>query len=278
MHKTTETSKQKEAIAGAQRLQHTLYHSINPTRRWLHQSRVRWIVAHAVAHMHPESGPIVDAGAGCGVLLPKLYEKFQMVIGIDKEPAFLNHAGRIRRRNKPHALLAAGDLRSLPLLDASAGLVICSEVLEHIKETRTCLDEIYRVLAPGGVLILSTPQPFSLVEIASRIAFSPLLLPLARQIYNEPLYPTGHINLMSMKQLAGNLVQTGFVIEKTHRSGLYLPGLSDIRSTRIQKITSRLNDRLVNTPLASLLWTQFFVARKPLSPESSRKQETSTRP
>ena len=53
-----------------------------------------------------------------------------------------------------------GDGRSLPLADASIDVVLCTQVIEHIPEPALVLDEIRRVLRPGGKLILSVPSIF----------------------------------------------------------------------------------------------------------------------
>lgn len=45
----------------------------------------------------------------------------------------------------------------IPLRDGLADLVLCTEVLEHVRDTPLLLSEIGRVLKPGGHLILSTP-------------------------------------------------------------------------------------------------------------------------
>jgi SAM-dependent methyltransferase len=47
---------------------------------------------------------------------------------------------------------------ALPFDDASFDRVICSEVLEHIHEYEAVLDEIQRVLKPGGLLAVSVPR------------------------------------------------------------------------------------------------------------------------
>jgi SAM-dependent methyltransferase len=49
------------------------------------------------------------------------------------------------------------DLTNLELADASRTLVWCSHVLEHIPDDRKALREIYRVLEPGGLLVLQVP-------------------------------------------------------------------------------------------------------------------------
>jgi SAM-dependent methyltransferase len=53
---------------------------------------------------------------------------------------------------------ARGDLRALPVPDASVDRVIASEVLENIPDDRTALAEIARVLRPGGRLAVTVPR------------------------------------------------------------------------------------------------------------------------
>ena len=56
------------------------------------------------------------------------------------------------------AAVARGDLRALPVPDASVDRVIASEVLEHIVDDRTALAEIARVLKPGGRVAVTVPR------------------------------------------------------------------------------------------------------------------------
>ncbi len=49
------------------------------------------------------------------------------------------------------------DLRSCPVADASVDWVFCSHVLEHIAELDICIDELVRVLKPGGAAWLQVP-------------------------------------------------------------------------------------------------------------------------
>src|SRR6185437_14227494 len=58
-------------------------------------------------------------------------------------------------RSKPDVVGSATDI---PLDDASFDTVVCTEVLEHVPDPLKALREMYRVLKPGGYLILSTPM------------------------------------------------------------------------------------------------------------------------
>src|SRR4051812_2681152 len=49
------------------------------------------------------------------------------------------------------------DLRSLTLADASVGTAICLETLEHVEDPLSACRELARVVAPGGICLVSTP-------------------------------------------------------------------------------------------------------------------------
>lgn len=49
-----------------------------------------------------------------------------------------------------------GSIEDLPIGDTSFDLVVCTQVLEHVANPQQAVDEIYRVLRPGGVVILTT--------------------------------------------------------------------------------------------------------------------------
>lgn len=50
-----------------------------------------------------------------------------------------------------------GTAEILPLQDSSVSTILLLDVLEHIKAPHKCLEELYRVLSPGGILIIKIP-------------------------------------------------------------------------------------------------------------------------
>lgn len=110
-----------------------------------------WWAAGAVT-----SGRVLDAGCGSAygsVILARAGAA--EVIGVDVASAVLDAA---RSGMPDNVTLQAADLRSLPHPDDYFGLVVCLEVVEHFQEPEAMLDELARVLAPGGVLVLSSPN------------------------------------------------------------------------------------------------------------------------
>jgi SAM-dependent methyltransferase len=63
------------------------------------------------------------------------------------------------RRRVPLAHFVQGDLTRLPWADRAFDLVVCFEALEHVAGQEQTLDELARVLAPDGLLLVSSPNP-----------------------------------------------------------------------------------------------------------------------
>lgn len=49
------------------------------------------------------------------------------------------------------------DIQSIELKDGVAGSVLCMEVLEHVQHPRDAINEIFRILRPGGIAIVAVP-------------------------------------------------------------------------------------------------------------------------
>ncbi len=52
------------------------------------------------------------------------------------------------------------DVSAISLPDGAAGTVLCIETFEHVFEVRRAFDEVFRVLRPGGVFVLTSPLNF----------------------------------------------------------------------------------------------------------------------
>lgn len=90
---------------------------------------------------------------GTGRNLP-FYPPGIRLTGIDLTPAMLTVA-RARARDLDMTVhLLEGDAQALPLADASFDTVVCTLALNAIPDDRAALAEMYRVLRPGGRLLL----------------------------------------------------------------------------------------------------------------------------
>jgi SAM-dependent methyltransferase len=98
---------------------------------------------------------VLDAGCGTGYGARELTEA-ESVFGIDISPEAIMHASGESGSLHAHFLRAACE--ALPFGDASFDLVLAFEVIEHLAEWRQLLTESKRVLRPGGVFLVSTPN------------------------------------------------------------------------------------------------------------------------
>jgi ubiquinone/menaquinone biosynthesis C-methylase UbiE len=106
----------------------------------------------------PESGRILELGCGLGHLLSWLVNKFD-VYGADINQWALSQASRNVPLGK-FVLLPAENLHAFP--DKIFQVVIAKHVVEHLPRPDLAISEISRVLTPGGLLLLVTPNTDSL--------------------------------------------------------------------------------------------------------------------
>ncbi len=52
------------------------------------------------------------------------------------------------------------DVSAISMPDGSAGTVLCIETFEHVFEVRKAFDEVFRILAPGGLFVITSPLNF----------------------------------------------------------------------------------------------------------------------
>lgn len=104
-------------------------------------------------------GNIADLGCGTGELMEKLSGQTQFrIIGIDSSSEMLEQA-RLRLLGKEKAELRLGELEHLPMRNKEIHTAIMNMVLHHISEPELPFQEVYRILKPGGIFILSDFDP-----------------------------------------------------------------------------------------------------------------------
>jgi SAM-dependent methyltransferase len=99
---------------------------------------------------------VLDAGCGAGYGSAELARAAERVVGVDRAAEAIEFA---RTHYQSHNLsFEEASCTGLPHGDGSFDLVVAFEVIEHLENWREFLAEARRVLAPGGQLIVSTPN------------------------------------------------------------------------------------------------------------------------
>ncbi len=117
---------------------------------------------------------ILDAGCGTGRNVVLLAGMGSSVIGIDVDTDALTVARDRCVEHETQADLMPADVRSLPFPSSSFDGVVSQNVLEHVPKNSQdqAVSEMVRVLRPGGVLFVQTPNRLSPIDIhSSRLPF-----------------------------------------------------------------------------------------------------------
>ena len=161
---------------------------------------------------------ILDIGCGSGRHMAETVRRpGTLTVGTDisrkdlldarSRMAFLGEMGEIRGR----WALGMTDITGLPFRDGTFDLVICSEVLEHIRDHRTAVSELVRVLKPGGDLIVSVPR-----YIPEKICWK------LSEAYRST--PGGHIRIYRRKEVQNLITAANVVLHGRHCShSLHVP-------------------------------------------------------
>jgi SAM-dependent methyltransferase len=162
---------------------------------------------------------VLDVGCGNGRHAYEAYRRGARIVAFDLDrqelAAVSGMCGAMRAEGEapPAAASAAvsGDATRLPFADGSFDRVIAAEVFEHILDDQRAMNEVARVLRPGGVLAVTVPA-----WLPERICWG-----LSRE-YHE--VPGGHVRIYTRLELEAKLRRAGFEIGGHHHAhGLHSP-------------------------------------------------------
>jgi ubiquinone/menaquinone biosynthesis C-methylase UbiE len=163
----------------------------------------------------------LDIGSGSGDLVKLLKEK------INIKSACCDYTDKLMQLSGQNVeIVDLNTDKHLPYQDNRFDIVTATEVIEHLEDFRAILREIYRVLKPGGVCVLSTPN---ILNLNSRLrnfwfGFAELMGPLP--IHGRKLEScAGHINPISIFYVMHALheikfQQVDFTVDKYQSSGI----------------------------------------------------------
>lgn len=123
---------------------------------WWYSSRRELLVRILQKYIKGKQPVVVDLGCGVGANAEVLRPIAASLVGVDPFPQALQYA-----RNAGYDSCVDGSAENIPVQDASADLVLCADVLEHVHDVRA-VGELNRILKTNGIAVITVPAFMSL--------------------------------------------------------------------------------------------------------------------
>lgn len=102
---------------------------------------------------------VLDLGCGTGYGTARVSRKCASICGVDiSDEAIIYAAQKYHASNLIFRTIRKIEDERLPFADAAFDVILSFQVIEHITDTKIYLEEIRRLLRPGGIVILATPD------------------------------------------------------------------------------------------------------------------------
>ncbi|HDR06119.1 MAG TPA: class I SAM-dependent methyltransferase [Candidatus Coatesbacteria bacterium] len=151
---------------------------------------------------------LLELGAGYGLELVQLALKGARAVGVDFSLTRLGRAPLLAESAGVSAAAVVGDCHDLPFRDGAFDVVYGNSILNHLNRPRS-LNEIRRVLAPGGRLVVCEP-----------LDRHPLLKPYRRRLKARE----GVVSYLAYEELEADLLGGGYELQPLGlTSALLLP-------------------------------------------------------
>lgn len=116
---------------------------------------------------------ILDVGCGFGHSFAELAKRFKPdeIVALDADPAIERRAGPAAQRCGCRVNLAYGNASALAFEDASFDMVYCHQTFHHLVHQEAAMQEFFRVLKPGGVLLFAESTRRYIHSLPIRLLF-----------------------------------------------------------------------------------------------------------
>ncbi len=129
---------------------------------WFYKNRLR-MIADLLQNVHVQN--LLEIGTGLGIFLKELLKHAEHVTGIDIHKSYNGVEAMLAKENidLSRVELRQGSILDIPYPEASFDAAVCVSVLEHFQNPSYPLQEAWRVLKPGGLLLAGFPArtPFT---------------------------------------------------------------------------------------------------------------------
>ncbi len=183
-------------------------------KRYFYEHKSRYISDLGIIERFYKEGQIVEIGALPCHMTYCLQKAKLPYTSIDIDPS---RASIIIERNHLNVIPSDIEKEPLPFADDHCSFVIFNEVFEHLRiNPIQTLKEIHRIVQPEGILLLTTPNLYSLGNIVRFILGKGFGEPYAEFEKLEKFGHMGHVREYSKRDMKEFLEKAGFHIQEHH--------------------------------------------------------------
>lgn len=185
----------------------------NPTSAFHYHMVLRRNHAFQKVSQQPTGNKILDLGCGAGPLLGPLNDSSFDVIGMDISYDMLINATKSSENTQIPPLVLQGNSEALPFPDSHFDVVVSLGMFGYVENVTGALDEIRRILKPGGLFIFSVRNRFHQI-LFDPCKFLNFTFKKATSLIKKPLSPLikrPTINDNNSKNIANS--ERGFLID-----------------------------------------------------------------
>ena len=169
----------------------------------------------AILHSAGTGGTLLDVGCGNGHLLYQLRNRFKKLVGLEYSAHRLEQAKLNLSDNDFVPILgSAEDMNEIAT--ESIDCIVSADTIEHVPDVYQTVRELFRVLCPGGTLVINTPN---IAFLKKRILLLMGRFPSTSQpnegLGSDILFDGGHLHYFTFRSLSLLLERAGFVIEQS---------------------------------------------------------------
>lgn len=166
----------------------------------------------AIVAMGGEGEKVLDIGCGSGMLLYQFRDSFEQLVGLEYSEHRLKQA-KVNLADQKFVAVQ-GSAEHIPEIESdSIDRIISADTIEHIPDVYMAASEMLRVLKPGGVLVINTPN---IAFIKKRVLLALGRFPSTSQpnegIGSDILFDGGHLHYFTYRSLKIVLEKAGFEV------------------------------------------------------------------
>ena len=141
---------------------------------------------------------LLDIGSSTGIMTYEYAKHCQDVTGVDLDTTAVKYSNNLYKRENLKFICAP--IEEIDFPDSSYDVITCSQIYEHVPSDKKLIEEIFRLLKPGGVCYFAAGNRFKIIEPHYKLPFLSFLPKKVANVYIR-LFTKHHFYYENLKSL-----------------------------------------------------------------------------